>query len=122
MVAFEEDGWESFEVFSSSTDGVQVPAFGKDAEGKGRGIYTLIRCGRCMVPNIDPATGVRDAYVSVTVDTVALPICKLTCLPPVPKSCPTASLYSRGKWTRVLKNRALGCLAAHGKNVSKFSW
>jgi hypothetical protein len=63
MVPWEEDAWEAFEIFEKS-DSAMASHFGKDAEGKGLGIYTLVRCGRCMVPNIDPATGVRDAHAS----------------------------------------------------------
>lgn len=64
LVPFEEDAWESFEVFDRLNAGKPAPGFGEEAEGKGKGIYTLVRCGRCMVPNIDPNTGVRDAHVS----------------------------------------------------------
>lgn len=67
MVPWEEDGWEAFEIFDKS-DANATTMFGKDAEGKGRGIYTLVRCGRCMVPNIDPATGIRDAHVNIPID------------------------------------------------------
>lgn len=63
MVPWEEDGWEAFEIFDQS-DASAATIFGKDAEGKGRGIYTLVRCGRCMVPNIDPITGIRDTHVN----------------------------------------------------------
>jgi uncharacterized protein YcbX len=67
MVPWEEDGWEAFEIFDKA-DANAATMFGKDAEGKGRGIYTLVRCGRCMVPNIDPATGIRDAHVNNPID------------------------------------------------------
>jgi uncharacterized protein YcbX len=67
MVPWEEDGWEAFEIFDKS-DANATTMFGKDAEGKGRGIYTLVRCGRCMVPNIDPATGIRDPHVNNPID------------------------------------------------------
>jgi len=63
MVPWEEDSWEAFEIFDKSSASATVSLFGKDAEGKGQGIYTLVRCGRCMVPNIDPATGIRDAHL-----------------------------------------------------------
>lgn len=65
MVAFEEDGWESFEIIDQSKVSLVASAFGKEAIGLGQGIYTLVRCGRCMVPNIDPTTGIRDAHVSL---------------------------------------------------------
>lgn len=61
LTAFEEDTWASLEVLPSSAG---EAGFGEEVEGKGNGIYTLVRCGRCMVPNIDPATGIRDAFVS----------------------------------------------------------
>ena len=64
MVPWEEDSWEAFEVFDKSEASALASNFGKNVEGKGLGIYTLVRCGRCMVPNIDPATGIRDAYVN----------------------------------------------------------
>jgi hypothetical protein len=67
MVPWEEDGWESFEIFDKSDANALDSPFGKDAEGKGLGIYTLVRCARCMVPNIDPATGIRDAHVSKSI-------------------------------------------------------
>ncbi|KZP07271.1 hypothetical protein FIBSPDRAFT_875668 [Athelia psychrophila] len=63
MTAFEEDGWESFEIIDQSLAGAAASMFGKAAIGMGQGIYTLVRCARCMVPNIDPATGVRDAHL-----------------------------------------------------------
>ena len=63
MVPWEEDGWEAIEVFDN-LDPHAVPPFGKKAEGKGLGIYTVVRCARCVVPNIDPATGIRDTFVS----------------------------------------------------------
>jgi uncharacterized protein len=68
MVPWEEDSWEAFEIFDKSDASAFSSLFGKDAEGKGQGIYTLVRCGRCMVPNIDPATGIRDAHVSRAID------------------------------------------------------
>lgn len=43
---FDEDGWEGYSVGPS-----------------GQIIYTVARCIRCMLPNVDPATGVRDAAV-----------------------------------------------------------
>lgn len=64
MVPFEEDGWESFEVIRKGDKDKVAAKFGKDVIGLGKGIYTIIRCARCMVPNIDPETGVRDPFVS----------------------------------------------------------
>lgn len=59
---WEEDGWTAAEVFDSSA-AEQAP-LGAEAEGKGRaGIYMLAKCARCMVPNIDPETGVRDNFL-----------------------------------------------------------
>jgi uncharacterized protein len=66
MAPWEEDSWEAFEVFDKSETSALASKFGKDVEGKGLGIYTLVRCGRCMVPNIDPATGIRDPHVNRT--------------------------------------------------------
>ncbi|PWZ01036.1 hypothetical protein BCV70DRAFT_199395 [Testicularia cyperi] len=64
LEAWEEDGWVSAELFDSSAASASAPPFGRDAEGKGRaGIYMLERCARCMVPNIDPDTGVRDNFL-----------------------------------------------------------
>lgn len=61
LVPWEEDGWVSAELFDSSASNTPM---GKEAEGKGRaGIYLLERCARCMVPNIDPDTGVRDSFL-----------------------------------------------------------
>lgn len=61
LSAWEEDGWTAAELFSPSTE---QPPMGAEAEGKGRaGIYMLAKCARCMVPNIDPETGVRDNFL-----------------------------------------------------------
>lgn len=61
LVPWEEDAWMSAELFDSTASNVPT---GTEAEGKGRaGIYLLERCARCMVPNIDPETGVRDSFL-----------------------------------------------------------
>ncbi|KAJ9477748.1 putative SET3 histone deacetylase complex component Snt1p [Pseudozyma hubeiensis] len=63
LSAWEEDGWTAAELFPSSSSSSEAP-FGKEAEGQGRaGIYMLAKCARCMVPNIDPETGVRDNFL-----------------------------------------------------------
>lgn len=60
LSAWEEDGWTAAELFPANT----AAPFGKQAERKGRaGIYMLAKCARCMVPNIDPETGVRDNFL-----------------------------------------------------------
>ncbi|SJX61062.1 uncharacterized protein SRS1_12285 [Sporisorium reilianum f. sp. reilianum] len=60
LAAWEEDGWTAAEFFSFT----EVAPMGAQAEGKGRaGIYMLAKCARCMVPNIDPDTGVRDSFL-----------------------------------------------------------
>ncbi|KAJ1032509.1 hypothetical protein NDA16_000532 [Ustilago loliicola] len=57
LTPWEEDAWTAAEIFDPSS----VAPRGAEAEGKGRaGIYMLAKCARCMVPNIDPETGVRD--------------------------------------------------------------
>lgn len=57
---WEEDGWSAAELFDAKADA----PLGAEAEHKGRaGIYMLAKCARCMVPNIDPETGVRDNYL-----------------------------------------------------------
>ncbi|CDU24533.1 uncharacterized protein SPSC_04034 [Sporisorium scitamineum] len=62
LSAWEEDGWTAAEFFSPSSS--DIPPLGAEAEGKGRaGIYMLAKCARCMVPNIDPDTGVRDNFL-----------------------------------------------------------
>ncbi|SPO22715.1 uncharacterized protein UTRI_01393 [Ustilago trichophora] len=59
---WEEDGWTAAELFDSSLTS-EAP-LGAEAEGLGRaGIYMLAKCARCMVPNIDPETGVRDNHL-----------------------------------------------------------
>ncbi|TKY85136.1 hypothetical protein EX895_006216 [Sporisorium graminicola] len=64
LSAWEEDGWTAAEIFSASDDNNNPPPLGAEAEGKGRaGIYMLAKCARCMVPNIDPETGVRDNFL-----------------------------------------------------------
>lgn len=62
LTPWEEDAWTAAELFESSeTDKAEK---GVEAEGKGRaGIYMLAKCARCMVPNIDPETGVRDMHL-----------------------------------------------------------
>ncbi|EST06403.1 MOSC, N-terminal beta barrel [Kalmanozyma brasiliensis GHG001] len=61
LSAWEEDGWTAAELFPSSE--AEAP-MGSEAEGKGRaGMYMLAKCARCMVPNIDPETGVRDNFL-----------------------------------------------------------
>ncbi|PWN46829.1 hypothetical protein IE53DRAFT_391017 [Violaceomyces palustris] len=60
LVPWEEDGWEAVECFPSTQ--VDAP-YGKEAEGKGKGVYLIARCARCMVPNIDPETGKRDNFL-----------------------------------------------------------
>jgi hypothetical protein len=60
-VPWEEDGWVSADLFDPNSGAVP---YGAEAEGKGRaGIYMLDRCARCMVPNIDPDTGIRDNFL-----------------------------------------------------------
>ncbi|SPC61157.1 uncharacterized protein UHOD_01487 [Ustilago sp. UG-2017b] len=60
LTPWEEDAWTAAEFFDSSSSPSELP-LGAEAEGKGRaGIYMLAKCARCMVPNIDPETGVRD--------------------------------------------------------------
>lgn len=68
---WEEDGWTHIEIFSytntESHGSWQEIPFGASAQGKGTGIDCVIRCGRCMVPNIDPDDGVRDSFLPYTV-------------------------------------------------------
>lgn len=60
LTPWEEDAWTAAELFDSSSEA----PLGAEAEGKGRaGIYMLAKCARCMVPNIDPETGVRDMHL-----------------------------------------------------------
>ena len=59
MVPWEEDGWTSLELLDATTRA--PPA--AEAKGTGRGVYLLEKCARCMVPNIDPETGVRDNFL-----------------------------------------------------------
>ncbi|EPQ31731.1 uncharacterized protein PFL1_01064 [Pseudozyma flocculosa PF-1] len=61
LVPWEEDGWKAAEFFHPSSG--DKPPMGAEAEGKGRGLYILEKCARCMVPNIDPETGVRDNFL-----------------------------------------------------------
>lgn len=65
LVGFEEDNWAHLEVFPPSSSG-PVP-YGEEAEGKGKGIFCLARCGRCTVPGIDTETGVRDGILPARV-------------------------------------------------------
>ncbi|KAN0061575.1 hypothetical protein ACQY0O_006422 [Thecaphora frezii] len=60
LVPWEEDGWQAAELFDAS---VPNPPMGAEAKGKGHGIYLLQKCARCMVPNIDPETGIRDNFL-----------------------------------------------------------
>ncbi|SNX82364.1 uncharacterized protein MEPE_01070 [Melanopsichium pennsylvanicum] len=63
LSAWEEDGWTAAELFDTDTI-PSPPPMGAEAEGLGRaGIYMLAKCARCMVPNIDPDTGVRDNFL-----------------------------------------------------------
>lgn len=65
LVGFEEDNWTHLEVFPSSSS--EPAPFGKEAEGKGKGIFCLARCGRCTVPGVDIETGVRDGILPARV-------------------------------------------------------
>lgn len=61
LTPWEEDAWTAAELFSP--DASHIP-MGAEAENLGRaGIYMLAKCARCMVPNIDPETGVRDNFL-----------------------------------------------------------
>lgn len=92
MVPWEEDGWAAFEIFDRESDAGELDSLcGKDAEGKGQGIYTIVRCARCMVPNVDPATGIRDPHVSkanlpINAFLIYSLLAALSCHPPVEES------------------------------------
>lgn len=70
---WEEDGWSHIEVFdgrAAAAAGDEQDggvAWGHAADGKGTGIDCVVRCGRCMVPNIDPEQGMRDSFLPYTV-------------------------------------------------------
>lgn len=57
--AWEEDAWTHLEVFEQGT----TPPVGAAAHGKGVGIDCNARCGRCLVPSVDPETGKRDPHI-----------------------------------------------------------
>jgi hypothetical protein len=48
--AFEEDGWKL----------IKIGGRGKEGESDGDEIEVCFRCARCMLPSVDPETGVRD--------------------------------------------------------------
>ncbi|GAA5959206.1 hypothetical protein JCM3765_005106 [Sporobolomyces pararoseus] len=48
---FEEDGWKLIKIGGNAV---------KEEEGDGEEIEVAFRCARCMLPSVDPATGVRD--------------------------------------------------------------
>lgn len=66
LVGFEEDRWKHLEFFPISNQNEPIP-FGREAEGKGQGVFCLARCGRCGVPGIDLNTGVRDGILPARV-------------------------------------------------------
>lgn len=61
LAPWEEDGFTGIEVFEPSDE----PApYGREAVSRGKAsINCVARCGRCLVPNVDPETGVRDAHL-----------------------------------------------------------
>lgn len=71
LVPWEEDAWTHLEIFDGRSDAAGEPVggigFGRDALGKGTPIDCVARCGRCMVPNVDPEQGTRDNYIPYTV-------------------------------------------------------
>lgn len=67
LVGFEEDNWAHLEVFSKDAAAAKPPPYGLEAEGKGKGIFCLARCGRCTVPSIDLETGKGDPILPARV-------------------------------------------------------
>ncbi|PWN36122.1 uncharacterized protein FA14DRAFT_164653 [Meira miltonrushii] len=72
LVPWEEDAWTHIEVFDGRTSAASGKeaggiGFGSSINGKGTSIDCVARCGRCLVPNVDPQQGVRDSYVPYTI-------------------------------------------------------
>ncbi|GAA6022449.1 hypothetical protein JCM11491_005511 [Sporobolomyces phaffii] len=53
--AFEEDGWKLIQI-----GGTSATREGEDGDAQGEEIEVCFRCARCMLPSVDPASGVRD--------------------------------------------------------------
>lgn len=72
LVPWEEDAWTHIEVFDGRTSAASGKeaggiGFGSSINGKGTSIDCVARCGRCMVPNVDPKQGIRDNFVPYTI-------------------------------------------------------
>ncbi|MCO5585537.1 hypothetical protein L7F22_039470 [Adiantum nelumboides] len=72
LVPWEEDAWTHIEVFDGRTSAASGKdaggiGFGSSIIGKGTSIDCVARCGRCLVPNVDPQQGIRDNFIPFSV-------------------------------------------------------
>jgi hypothetical protein len=69
LTPWEEDSWTHIEVFDGQSyiDSEHKTEYGRRLVGQGTPLDCVARCGRCMVPNVDPDDGVRDNFIPYTV-------------------------------------------------------
>lgn len=72
LIPWEEDAWTHVEIFDGRTSAASGKeaggiGFGSNMYGKGTSIDCVARCGRCLVPNVDPEEGIRDSHVPYSI-------------------------------------------------------